>query len=410
MTPRIGSRPPPPPGETLYLRLVQDPWRRSSSRAGASDPTGRSSAPRTAGSRRAVRAARGRRLQGLAAAARHGSRRHGRGGAGQVRACARGRSALRLLRTGRPRDGWIVPPVPLLLLHERLPLDVRRRERPRGGLGAGVRLSGGRARRARGRSGSRPRRTITSATSCAAAGTTRRSRRTATTRSLYAGAGSHASYFEHGEYLTRSRCPALRASAASSKRCAASGATRCASPTRATSRRRSERALSVPFVDYARGDGLVGRAGQDATWTPSSSMTTTPGSTATAGCSGWTRTTGSVASARRRGRSTAAPARSGSPGTTRWVSPASTRSRRPRASQTSCGIASRVARQRLHELDEAIERRSGELPGLDLETRSLAADGAMATPAQGARRASCATGPPSWGNRSDRDARGSPTR
>ena len=33
---------------------------------------------------------------------------------------------------------------------------------------------------------------------------------------------------------------------------------------------------------------------------------------------------------------------------------------------------------RLHELDEEIEHRSGTLPGLELETRSLAADGAMA--------------------------------
>jgi hypothetical protein len=40
-------------------------------------------------------------------------------------------------------------------------------------------------------------------------------------------------------------------------------------------------------------------------------------------------------------------------------------------------IAGREAR--LRELDAAIERRSAELPGLDLETRSLAADGAMAT-------------------------------
>ena len=57
------------------------------------------------------------------------------------------RSALRLSRAGRPARRLDRPPLPVLLLHERLALDVRRRERPRGRPRAGVRRPRGRAGR-----------------------------------------------------------------------------------------------------------------------------------------------------------------------------------------------------------------------------------------------------------------------
>ena len=64
-----------------------------------------------------------------------------------------------------------------------------------------------------------------------------------------------------------SRCPPSGPSAACSTRAGPSGATRCARTTPATSRRRSRRALSVPFIDYARGDGLAVGPGGDVGWT-----------------------------------------------------------------------------------------------------------------------------------------------
>jgi hypothetical protein len=78
---------------------------------------------------------------------------------------------------------------------------------------------------------------------------------------------------------------------------------------------RARHALSVPFVDYARGDGrTVGRAVMS-NGRRSSSATTSRGSTATRDCGASTRATGSPASVRRPVRSTREPARSASPGT-----------------------------------------------------------------------------------------------
>ena len=99
-----------PPGETLYLRLVQRPL--AATRARALARTTRSTGlPRSwpPGPRRAVRAARRRRLLGLAPAARHGSRRDGRGRAGQVRA-ARVRPTRDTCTTAASSgpNGWIV--------------------------------------------------------------------------------------------------------------------------------------------------------------------------------------------------------------------------------------------------------------------------------------------------------------
>ena len=72
-----------------------------------------------------------------------------------------------------------------------------------------------------------------------------------------------------GEYVTPVPLPALRpVHGVLSRGCASCGATSCARTTRATSRRASKTALSIPFIDYARGDGLAVGPGGDVEWTP----------------------------------------------------------------------------------------------------------------------------------------------
>ena len=92
------------------------------------------------------------------------------------------------------RDGALGrPPLPVLLRDERLALHVRRRQRPRGRLGAVLRRPRGSSTTATlSRPGSAPRPTTRRATTCAGAGTTRGSRPSTGTRSSIPGAGSHA--------------------------------------------------------------------------------------------------------------------------------------------------------------------------------------------------------------------------
>lgn len=92
---------------------------------------------------------------------------------------------------------------------------------------------------------------------------------------IYAGAGSHAAYFRAGEYLTRIELNmlapltrALRQVQRAWKRLMREPET----PTEET-----EPVLAIPFVDYARGDGLVIGAGGDEPWaTPIHIDETTP--------------------------------------------------------------------------------------------------------------------------------------
>ena len=85
---------------------------------------------------------------------------------------------------------------------------------------------------------------------------------------IFAAAGSHASYFEAGEYLTAVPLPALRP--------VRRGLEALRRFWRDTLRQDDpgdlgsalEAALSIPFVDYARGDGLAVGPGGQAAWTP----------------------------------------------------------------------------------------------------------------------------------------------
>jgi hypothetical protein len=85
---------------------------------------------------------------------------------------------------------------------------------------------------------------------------------------IYAGAGSHASYFEAGEYVTRVPLPAIK------RLDKVLGALRSiwrdtlgqADPGDIAANLAN--ALSIPFVDYARGDGLAAGPGGQVPWSP----------------------------------------------------------------------------------------------------------------------------------------------
>jgi hypothetical protein len=85
---------------------------------------------------------------------------------------------------------------------------------------------------------------------------------------IFAGAGSHASYMEAGEYVTAVPLPAVRPvrQALEGFRRIWRDVLRQDDP--GDLGRRFESALSIPFVDYARGDGLAVGPGGDVAWTP----------------------------------------------------------------------------------------------------------------------------------------------
>ena len=223
-----------------------------------------------------------------------------------------------LLRAGGPAGRLDRPALPLLLLDERLAIVVLRGERSRGRPGAGVRRAGGwtlataglvRVRRAR----------IQRRPAAAALG---RSRAAQGRRPPGRPRGRGIARGLRGARRVRDDRPAARhcaRSARRSARSACSGATCSARPTRATcrsasrppcrSRSSTTRAVTGPSSARAARRG-----------TRSRSATRRSGSTATAGCGASTRGTGSAASAPRRDPSTRGPGRSGSPGTTRSAS------------------------------------------------------------------------------------------
>jgi hypothetical protein len=85
---------------------------------------------------------------------------------------------------------------------------------------------------------------------------------------IFAGAGSHALYFEAGEYVTPVPLPAMRRvhNGLEGLRRLWRDVLRQDDPGDLAAR--VEAAMSIPFVDYARGDGLVVGPGGDIGWSP----------------------------------------------------------------------------------------------------------------------------------------------
>ena len=196
---------------------------------------------------------------------------------------------------------------------------------------------------------------------------------------VYAGAGSHASYFERGEYVTEIPLPGLRGVRGflEAVRSFWRGALRQPDPGDLAAALAG--ALSVPFVDYARGEGAAIGAGGGAGWAPVLIDDETPW------VDGYRGLFGLDTYDRFGGERAPAGPKYGRSGTVRmsWNDPLGFAGldKVPPPSRQPDELRARIEqrRARLVELDAEIERRAIELPGLELETRSLAADGAMAS-------------------------------
>lgn len=84
---------------------------------------------------------------------------------------------------------------------------------------------------------------------------------------IYAGAGSHGSYFEPGEYMMAVE-PSFLTPLKNALNAARKFWTETLRQGDPAAARRIERLLSVPFVDYARGDGVGIGPGEATPWTP----------------------------------------------------------------------------------------------------------------------------------------------
>ena len=85
---------------------------------------------------------------------------------------------------------------------------------------------------------------------------------------VYPGAGSHATYLERGEYIMLLPFPGERNIRGPLDLLRRVWRDTLAQPDPGDLAARAKRALSVPFVDYARGDGKVVGPGGDVEWTP----------------------------------------------------------------------------------------------------------------------------------------------
>ncbi|MFN8620382.1 MAG: hypothetical protein U0869_06510 [Chloroflexota bacterium] len=93
---------------------------------------------------------------------------------------------------------------------------------------------------------------------------------------IFAGAGSHASYFEQGEYLTSIPLAAFRGLTNFMDVVRSFWTNTLRQPDPGDLGKRLENALSASFVDYARGDGLAVGPGQAAQWSPELISDATP--------------------------------------------------------------------------------------------------------------------------------------
>jgi len=195
---------------------------------------------------------------------------------------------------------------------------------------------------------------------------------------INAGAGSHASYFEQGEYLTEVPIPAFRGLGNFLEVLREFWRDKLRQPDPGDLRATLSAALSVPFVDYARGDGKVIGPGQTEEWSPvliDDSTDWVAGYRGLFGLDTHDRFAGE--------RAPAGPKYNRS-GTVRqsWNDPigfAGLGKMAPPFRQPD------EIRERIAELEaeakrvtEDVDRLTGELPGLELEVRSLAESGSTA--------------------------------
>jgi hypothetical protein len=195
---------------------------------------------------------------------------------------------------------------------------------------------------------------------------------------INAGAGSHASYFERGEYLTEVPIPALRGLGSFLDVLREFWRDTLRQPDPGDLRATLRSALSVPFVDYARGDGLSVGPGQTAAWTPiliDETVDWVAGYRGLFGLDTHDRFAGE--------RAPAGPMYTRS-GTVRqsWNDPlgfAGLDKSAPPA-QAPEVIRERVAALETEagEVEAEVARLTNELPGLELEVRALAASGSTA--------------------------------
>ena len=194
---------------------------------------------------------------------------------------------------------------------------------------------------------------------------------------VYAGAGSHASYFERGEYVTEIPLPGMQGVRGLLEALRSFWRESLRQPDPGDLAAALAKSLSVPFVDYARGEGITIGAGRDDTWTPVLIDDDTPwvdGYRGLFGLDTYDRFGGERAPAGPKyGRSGSVRMSWNDPLGFAGLDKVAPPSRQP--DELRARIAQREAT--LRELDEEIAGRSASLPGLELETRSLATDGAM---------------------------------
>jgi hypothetical protein len=192
---------------------------------------------------------------------------------------------------------------------------------------------------------------------------------------LHAGAGSHASYFERGEYLTQVPIPALRGLASFLDVVREFWRDTLRQPDPGDLRAALSSALSVPFVDYARGDGLAIGPQQSAGWSPVLIDDTTDwvdGYRGLFGLDTYDRFAGE--------RAPAGPkyARSGTVRQS-WNDPLGFAGLDKMAppSRQPAAIEARIASLEAEaaEIDAQVGRLTSELPGLTLEVQALSASG-----------------------------------
>jgi hypothetical protein len=195
---------------------------------------------------------------------------------------------------------------------------------------------------------------------------------------INAGAGSHASYFERGEYLTEVPIPALRGLGSFLDVLREFWRDTLRQPDPGDLRAALSSALSVPFVDYARGDGLAVGPGEAETWTPVHIGDDVPW------VDGYRGLFGLDTHDRFAGERAPAGPKYTRSGTVRqsWNDPLGfaglDKSAPPWQAPAVIGERRAALDAEAAEVDGEIDRLTGELPGLELEVRALAVSGSTA--------------------------------